>query len=617
MKNLKMKVKIAASFAVVLAILIVLASLSMVLMSRINDDGQNLAAHSIPSTVALHQMRRAVEAIEGCALEAMVVVNQMELDGVINDLTAARAELDSAAATYLALNPEAQSIIDEMNKHLEDVTLYRGIILEHCAKFTTVGKQSAYLIFTNNYTPAFDRVVDCVMQLNDQVNTNVTDSYYAMQSSYKLAVIVMIVVAVIALGATVVLTILLSNAITRPLVEIGEAMEAVSAGDFENATIDYEANDELGILADNIRDTVSNLETLINDMAYVCGEMGNGNFTARSQHEDMYVGQYEQMLTSLNYIRSTLSDTLTKIDQSSSQVLAGSQQVSDGAQSLSQGATEQASAIEELAATIAELAEKVQQNANNAALADEMSAAAGKGVAESNEHMQQLMHAMNDINNTAADIGKIIKTIEDIAFQTNILALNAAVEAARAGEAGKGFAVVADEVRNLAGKSAEAANNTTTLIENAIAAIKNGTGLANATATSLQAVVEKATVVAEKVQEISEASEQQATALNQVGTGIDQISAVVQTNSATAEESAAASEELSGQADMLKALISQFVLEDEASIFSQSYSKPVARRAAPVETENFESLEGFAEELEGVDDYSPFTVDFDAVDDKY
>ena len=601
MKNLKMKAKIAASFAVVLAMLIVLASLSMILISDINNDGQKIAAHSVPSTVAVHQIRRSVEAIKGYALEAMVVVNQQELDNVVENLKAARATLDSAVKDYIALNPEDQGIIDTMNKSLDDVSTYREIIINHCAKFTTVGKQSAYLIYQNNYTPAFDRVVDCAMQLNDEVNAGVTDSYNAMASSYKIAIFVMIIVAIAALVSTVVLTIVLSNAVTRPMDEIKNAMRYVSAGDFENANISYKSKDELGDLADNIRDTVSNLEVLINDMAYVCGEMGNGNFTVSSQHDEVYVGKYQQMLTSLNFIRSTLSNTLTSIDQSASQVLAGSQQVSDGAQNLSQGATEQASAIEELAATIADLAEKVQQNARNAANANEMSTEAGANVAESNEHMQQLMAAMNEINNTAADIGKIIKTIEDIAFQTNILALNAAVEAARAGEAGKGFAVVADEVRNLAGKSAEAANNTTTLIENAISAIKAGTNLANSTAVSLQSVVEKTAGVNAKVQEISTASEQQATAISQIGTGIDQISAVVQTNSATAEQSAAASEELSGQADLLKSLINQFVLESKDNDFFSP--------AAP-------AVSGF-KEPEAAAEYSPFSADFDTVDDKY
>lgn len=621
MRNLKMKAKIAASFAVVLATLIVFAVFSTALINRIHNDGQNLASHSIPSADALNQMRRSVEAIKGSTLEAMVVTDQKGLDNVVSELEGHRATLESAMATYLSLNPDSQESMDNMSKFIDDVAVYRKIIIDHCAKFSEAGKKSAYIIYANNYTSAFDRLVDCVMQLNEEVNDGIYNRYYDMEKSYKLAIIIVVAITALALAATVFLTIFLATAVTRPLRQIEAAMDCVSRGEFDKVSITYESKDELGILAENIRKTVSNLETLIGDMSYVCEEMGNGNFTVSSQNEDKYVGKYSTMLTSLRYLRNTLSETLSRIDQSAAQVLAGSQQVSDGAQNLSQGATEQASAIEELAATISELSDKVRTNAENAAIANKMSVEAGAGVIDSNNHMKELMAAMNEINDTASNIGKIIKTIEDIAFQTNILALNAAVEAARAGEAGKGFAVVADEVRNLAGKSAEAANNTTALIESTIRAVRSGSEQATSTAASLEAVVKKASGVADIIGEISEASEQQATAINQIGTGIDQISAVVQTNSATAEQSAAASEELSGQADMLKELISQFTLSDEPSSFSESsFEAPSASSFTP---DNFDFGENdipapAAEpERENADNYSPFTVDFDAVDDKY
>lgn len=238
-----------------------------------------------------------------------------------------------------------------------------------------------------------------------------------------------------------------------------------------------------------------------------------------------------------------------------------------GAQALSQGATEQAASVEELTATIVEVSDDLKNSAAGAHHARQLSEEAGQDVAANNSQMQSLMAAMKEISQTSHEIGKIIKTIDDIAFQTNILALNAAVEAARAGASGKGFAVVADEVRNLAGKSAEAAKNTTALIESTLSAIETGRTLTNGTADSLDRVVEKTHRVDEQVRQIAEDMEREAYAVQQIAAGVDQISAVVQTNSATAEESAAASEELAGQASLLKEQIGRFQLKKEAQPF--------------------------------------------------
>lgn len=321
--------------------------------------------------------------------------------------------------------------------------------------------------------------------------------------------------------------------------------------------------DEIGILARTFQQMSDNLKTIVGDVRYILGEMADGNFDVRTKAEERYAGDFEAIIQSIRKLNRTLSYTLSQINQSASQVSSGSDQVSSGAQMLSQGAAEQAASVEELAATINDISREIEDTAENAVEARDRISGAGAQTTVCNLQMQEMIAAMDDISSKSSEIGNIIKTIEDIAFQTNILALNAAVEAARAGEAGKGFAVVADEVRNLAGKSATASKNTAVLIEGSLTAVDKGTKIAGETAETLMKVVgstESAVGIADR---IAEAANSQAGAISQVTQGIAQISSVVQTNSATAEENAAASEELSGQAQIMKGLVEQFKLRRE------------------------------------------------------
>ena len=566
MKNMKIGWKLFLSFAIILVFCIVLgisAIAGVFVMSGIAD---NYVMISIPAKDYIAKAHKDVLAIEESALECTSVMTKDHLARVESELIEYRASLDNNLAEFVKLAPQFSSHVDEINAYLAQTAEIRERILVESRELTFSANERAYNIYDTEYTPVFENVVAELEMLDYEVSLAVNDRYYEAHDVLKLVIIIIAAVIIVNIVVILILTGRITKAIVTPVKEIEKAMEDVKDGNLSKVSIKYTSKDELGKLSDAVRETVGLLQIIIPDIAELGKELGDGHFDIRSKHYDDYVGDYTDMRLALKYIRDNLTVTIRQIEQAASQVLAGSQQVSDGAQNLSQGATEQASAIEELAATINELSEKVQNNAQNAALADKMSAEAGAGVMDSNEHMKELMVAMSEINDTASNIGKIIKTIEDIAFQTNILALNAAVEAARAGAAGKGFAVVADEVRNLAGKSAEAAKNTTDLIESAIKAIQSGTEQATATATSLQAVVEKATVVANKVQEISEATEQQAIAISQIGGGIEQISAVVQNNSATAEQSAAASEELTSQADMLKELTDQFILPPDDAI---------------------------------------------------
>lgn len=389
-----------------------------------------------------------------------------------------------------------------------------------------------------------------------------------------IAALVSLALMVVGLIFSIFIAIGISKKISSPILLCTNRLVSLAEGDLNSEIPSVKTKDETGRLAAATESIVVTQRSIINDINSVLGAMADGDLTEETNAE--FPGDLGQIKVALIRIIDSFNSTLSQINRASNQVASGSDQVSGGAQALSQGATEQASAIEELSATIDDISQQIKQTSENARQVGLLSAEAGNGVYESNEHMSQMMLAMNEIADASNEISKIIKTIDDIAFQTNILALNAAVEAARAGEAGKGFAVVADEVRNLAGKSAEAAKNTTALIEGAINAVEKGTKIADSTAKSLNMVVEKSVDTVEKIQNIATASENQAAAVVQVTQGIDQISVVVQTNSATAQQSAAASEELSGQAQMLKELIGSFKLKGE---FEDNDSMGVASMA--------------------------------------
>lgn len=347
--------------------------------------------------------------------------------------------------------------------------------------------------------------------------------------------------------------------IKAPLDEVITVMTAVSGGNL-NVMVKGDYQGDFDKLKQSVNQTNTYLNWITKRIKDITGEISNGNLALDAI--DSFDGDFSEISTALNDIIETLNELLSEINHAAEQVLSGASQVASGSQLLAQGSTEQASAIEELTAAISEIANRTKTNADSANQAQVLSKNVKLGAEAGNGQMATMQHAMEKINQSSIDISKIIKVIDDIAFQTNILALNAAVEAARAGQHGKGFAVVAEEVRTLAARSSDAAKETTFLIEGTINKVKNGTEIANQTAISLHEMVDGIGKISEINGRIASASTQQAVEIAQINQGIEQVSQVVHQNSATAEESAAASEELSGQAEMLKNKLYRFKLKN-------------------------------------------------------
>lgn len=383
-----------------------------------------------------------------------------------------------------------------------------------------------------------------------------------LAATYK-AMAINIAVIVASVLISMITALLLANNIGNPMKACARRMQLLVEGDLETPVPVVRNKDETGMLTASAASLVDGLGLVIHDISYLLTELANRNLDIHTKHEEIYAGSFQNILQSMRHMKTQLNDIMHQVSYSASQVSAASSQLSASAQTLSEGTARQAGSVQQLAERMNIISNDVKDTASEALEVRSQTHHAGEAVSLCSSQMQNLMAAMDKIKTSSDEIEKILKTIEDIAFQTNILALNAAVEAARAGESGKGFAVVAGEVSSLASKSAEAAQNTSTLVEHSVEAVHTGTEIARQTFEVLQEVVNSIHSVTASVDNISTVSSEQSVAVSEVSEGINQISAVVQDNSSTAQQGAAASEQLSAEASALKQLVEQFTLASD------------------------------------------------------
>ena len=582
-KNMKIKKSLILGFGVTIIVSLAIIIASIVLMSMQKNQYMDIIDEYVGANSIVYECRvdyniagRSLrDAVLGGDLSNLDTTTQKvaELKERLSELEKiypldSKTELNAFVDTVEAWEVEAEKIVSvARNNTAESRTEAAGLIASACSPRLKDAAEKG----------------DALAATLQAAQNNIIAR---QEMTSNIAIGIILAAMVIATAAVLRIALIIIKSIVVPAEQVHVALSGFSEGKLD-IPVDYHSTSELGEMCDALRTSQHVLGECISDTCRLLEEMGNGNFDVRTKDEKVYVGALSSILTSVRAINRNLTDALSQINQSAEQVSAGAEQVSTGAQSLAQGATEQASAVEELSATIAEIANNSRKNAENSEQAMSHANDASGCLNESSEYMQQMVEAMTKISDSSSEIGKIIATIENIAFQTNILALNAAVEAARAGSAGKGFAVVADEVRNLSAKSDEAAKATKELIDRSIVSVKEGSEIVQKVSAALQATNERAGLVVASVQEITKAAEEESEAIAQVTEGIDQISSVVQTNSATSEESAAASEELSSQAALMKELLARFKLRQDGFM-----PKPQpAYSAAPAASSYEESYE--------------------------
>lgn len=559
-KNFKVKSKLLVLAGTLAAGILLVGMAAIVCAGFMNQKATDLAVGWMPSALMATEMDTLTSNYRLMQYALLTSKTEEELKAYEAQLQEISDEISEVSATYESV------LIDEEDRELLMATREAWAVYKESGnqviELSKAGHQDeAEVLMLGSCKALYDQFgekIEALVSYNesgaDGASANIASTY-----AFVIGLIIACVVVFILLAALI--STIITKGVSQPLKQVQDVLTKMSSGSLD-VHMDYESKDEFGDLSNAINNFVSSLQEIISDETHLLTQMAEGNFNIKTSVQDKYVGSYEIILTSMRAIKEKLGSSMMEIAESSRQVLIASEQMAAEAQALSEGATEQASTVEELLATVEEVASQAD---NGAKQADEASADADnvrKQAERSNDRMQDMIGAMDKINQTSKEISTIIQAIESIATQTNLLSLNASIEAARAGEAGRGFAVVADEIGKLALQCSQAAGDTKNLIETAISQAESGDKIAKDTAEELFSVTQGVEKIVEAANAVRINCENQALSLKQIDEGIEVISKVVETNSAAAEESSAASEELAAHAQNLQNQMSEFSFSD-------------------------------------------------------
>ncbi len=549
LENAKMKKKLNYTYTIVIRLMIFSGFLSIL--------GLSISYGNLSSYI--NGAQAADTAVKVCRISVNIAarnIREMALNGDVSSYANYRSEVDEQmeeVGAQLTALKESKMLSDQMYQRYEGSLENWGIIGYQILKLIEAGeRETAVQEILNHCAPALEEVITMSKEIDEITNTLKMDAIRRSRSTVIGGVISVIFFIIVATVLAVRIGNRLVILITEPISELEAAAQGLSEGNL-HSELKHHSEDEIGGLSDSLRKSMEILASYINDIARAMKGFSNGNFQVRPQVE--WKGEFVGILDSFLNFEKSMTDMVKEIRRVADQVKNGSDQVSASSVDLARGVTDQATITEELSATIQEASERVSQNAENAKLISKKVDELGKEIDNSNGKMHEMVQSMTAISDSSKEISKIIATINDIASQTNLLALNASIEAARAGDAGRGFAVVADQVSVLAAQSAQAAKESTLLIETSVHAVEKGMVVADETAELLESVVDGSRVITQEVTEIATELEAQAVSINQINTGVENINDIVQTNSAASEECAATSQEMNNQAMALEKLL--------------------------------------------------------------